>query len=139
MLSQKKTLDKESFCVTFTTGIVGFDIRQRELGEQYINFFAFAECQSVLSKEKRSSRRRVTETTPLLSVLGDTRQRSYLCRVSPRTLGKVVTSLSSVSSLHLATGPPAEPDIRFFAECQGHSTRQRSFIGAQVLLLCRVL
>jgi hypothetical protein len=38
----------------------------------------FAECQSVLGKEKRLSRRRVTETAPLPSVLGDTRQRSYL-------------------------------------------------------------
>jgi hypothetical protein len=38
----------------------------------------FAECHSVLDKEKRSSRRRVTETAPLQSVLGDTRQRSYL-------------------------------------------------------------
>jgi hypothetical protein len=38
----------------------------------------FAKCQSVLGKEKRSSRRRVTETAPLPSVLVDTRQRSYL-------------------------------------------------------------
>jgi hypothetical protein len=27
----------------------------------------------------------------------------------------------------------------FFAECLGHSTRQRCFIGSQVCLLCRVL
>jgi hypothetical protein len=26
-----------------------------------------------------------------------------------------------------------------FAECQGHHTRQRNYIGAQVLVLCRVL
>jgi hypothetical protein len=38
----------------------------------------FAECQSVLGKEKRPSRRQVTETATLPSVLGDTRQRSYL-------------------------------------------------------------
>jgi hypothetical protein len=110
----------------------------------------FAECQSVLDKEKWSSRRRVTETTPLSSVLGDTRQRSYLCRVSPRTLGKEVTSLPSVSSLHSATRSTsgarrqilcrvlleALDKACFFAECQGHNTRQRSFTGAQVLLLC---
>jgi hypothetical protein len=40
----------------------------------------FAECQEVLDKEKQSSRRRVTETTSLTSVLGEclpanTRQR----------------------------------------------------------------
>jgi hypothetical protein len=42
----------------------------------------FAECHSVLGKEKWPSRRLVTETATLLSVLGDTRQRNYLCRVS---------------------------------------------------------
>ena len=75
----------------------------------------------------------MTETTPLLSVLGDTRQRSYLCRVSPRTLGKVVTSLPSVSSLHLATGPLAEPDIRFFAECYDTNTRQTTSLPSVTL------
>jgi hypothetical protein len=35
-----------------------------------------------LNKEKQSLRRRVTETASLSSVPGDTRQRSYLCRVS---------------------------------------------------------
>jgi hypothetical protein len=38
--------------------------------------FAFVECQSVLDKEKQPSRRLVTETAPLLSALGDTRQRN---------------------------------------------------------------
>jgi hypothetical protein len=41
----------------------------------------YAECRSVLGKEKPPLRRLVTETTPLPSVLGDTRQRDYLCRV----------------------------------------------------------
>jgi hypothetical protein len=50
----------------------------------------FVECQSVLGKEKWSSQRLVTETVPLPSVLGDTRQRNYLCRVSPNTLSKEV-------------------------------------------------
>jgi hypothetical protein len=38
----------------------------------------------------------VTETTSLPSVLGDTWQKGCLCRVSPNTLGKEVTSLPSV-------------------------------------------
>jgi hypothetical protein len=54
---------------------------------------------------KKSSRHGagVMETASLPSVLGDTRQRSYLYRVSPNTLGKEVT----------------------FAECLPASTRQR--------------
>jgi hypothetical protein len=75
-----------------------------------------------LNKEKRSSRRRVTETATLLSVLGDTRQRSYLCRVS--------------TSLHLAKGTPAEPFVRFFAECsRRHSAKLASLpsVGATAL------
>jgi hypothetical protein len=140
MLSQKKTLDKESFCLTFTTGIVGFDIRQRELGEQYINFFAFAECQSVLGKEKRSSRRRVTETTPLLSVLGDTRQRSYLCRVSPactwqRVHQRSPTSGSLPSARATALGKEAlsEPRCCFSTECYDPDTRQRGPLSSVTL------
>jgi hypothetical protein len=60
----------------------------------------FVECQSVLGKEKRSSRCLVTETTPLPSVLGDTRQR-----------GRVSTSL------HSAKGLSAGPIVIFFIEC----------------------
>jgi hypothetical protein len=44
----------------------------------------FAECQRALGKEKQPLRRQVTKTTSLPSVPGDTRQRSYLCRVSAR-------------------------------------------------------
>jgi hypothetical protein len=44
----------------------------------------FAECQTSLGKEKQPLRRRVTETASLPSISGDTRQRSYLCRVSAR-------------------------------------------------------
>jgi hypothetical protein len=55
------------------------DTLQRELGEQYIsnNFFAeyFLSGTRVPRKEKSPSRRLVTETVPLPSVLGDTRQR----------------------------------------------------------------
>jgi hypothetical protein len=41
----------------------------------------FVERHKVLDKEKSLSRQLVTETEPLLSVLGDTRQRVSLCRV----------------------------------------------------------
>jgi hypothetical protein len=80
----------------------------------------------------------VTETMSLPSVLGDTRQRSYLCRVS--------------AGQHSAKNPSVGPHVRFFAECFiWHSakcvslpsvratTRQRTYTGAQVLVLCRVL
>jgi hypothetical protein len=43
----------------------------------------FAECHSVLGKEKPPSRRLVTETVPLPSVLGDTRQRVSLFAECP--------------------------------------------------------
>jgi hypothetical protein len=46
----------------------------------------------------------VTETASLPSVLGDTRQKSYLCRVSPNTLGKEGTSLPSVYRPALGKG-----------------------------------
>jgi hypothetical protein len=62
----------------------------------------FAECQRALGKEKQPLQRRMTETASLPSVPVDTRQRSYLCRVSSGTLGKEparegphVSSLSS--------------------------------------------
>jgi hypothetical protein len=43
----------------------------------------FAECHSVLGKENPPSRRLVTETAPLPSVLGDTWQRDYLFAKCP--------------------------------------------------------
>jgi hypothetical protein len=64
----------------------------------------FAECHSVLGKENLPSRRLVTETMPLSSVLGDTRQRDYLCRVSSNALDKEITSLPSVRYPTLAKG-----------------------------------
>jgi hypothetical protein len=99
----------------------------------------FAECQTALGKEKQSLRRWVTETASLPSVPGDTRQRSYLCRVPTRQ--------------HSAKNPPERVPMSgslpsawhgtrqsvFFAECQGHCIRQRTYTGAQVLVLCRVL
>jgi hypothetical protein len=99
----------------------------------------FTECHEVLGKEKQLSRRRVTETASLLSVLSDTRQTSYLCRVS--------------AGQHSVKNPPARSPCQvlcrvlcmaldkawFFAECQSHYTRQRTYTGAQVLVLCRVL
>jgi hypothetical protein len=89
--------------------------RQRRIGTQCIGkaFFAeyffraldkdFAECQEVLDKEKQPSRRRVTETASLPSVLGDTRQRSYLCRVSAASTRQRIRQRG--------------PYVRFFAEC----------------------
>jgi hypothetical protein len=56
-----------------------------------------------LVKKNRRHSAEVMEMASLPSVLGDTRQRSYLYRVSPNTLGKEVT----------------------FAECLPASTRQR--------------
>jgi hypothetical protein len=53
--------------------------RQIELGKQYIDngffdeYFLSDTCHSVLGKEKPLSRRLVTETAPLTSILGDTR------------------------------------------------------------------
>jgi hypothetical protein len=99
----------------------------------------FAECQRTPGKEKQLLRRRVTETTSLPSVLGDTRQRSYLCRVSAW----------QHSAKNLLEGSPCQVLCRvfgvalgktcFFAECQSHYTRQKTYTGAQVLVLCRVL
>jgi hypothetical protein len=64
----------------------------------------FAECQSVLGKEKWSSWHWVMETASLPSVLGDTRQRTYLCQASPKTLDKEVTILPSVDQPALGKG-----------------------------------
>jgi hypothetical protein len=112
----------------------------------------FAECRRALGKEKQPLRRRVTETAAL-NVPGDTRQRSYLCRVSARQHSTKDPSLPSVTLdarqrtrqggsacqvlcrvLGLTLGKEC-----FFAECQRHYTRQRTYAGAQVLVLCRVL
>jgi hypothetical protein len=113
----------------------------------------FAKCQGVLDKEKQSSRRWVTETASLPSVTGDTRQRIYLCQVSAGQHSAKELPLPSVCRTTLgkesASGVPCQVLCRvlcmalgkacFFAECQSHYTRQRTYIGAQVLVLCRVL
>jgi hypothetical protein len=70
-----------------------------------------------------------------------------LCRVSPNTLGKENISLPTVHQPTIGKGSTNGPFVSFFAECsrrhstkyQGHNTRQRSFIGAHVFFLCRVL
>jgi hypothetical protein len=113
----------------------------------------FVECQGALDKEKRPLRRRVTETTSLPSVMDDTRQRSYICRVSSQKHSTKNQSLSSATwdtrqrtrqggsscqvlcrVLRAALGKAC-----LFAECQRHYTQQRTYTGAQVLVLCRVL
>jgi hypothetical protein len=91
----------------------------------------FAECHSVLGKQKPPSRRLVTKTVPLPSVLGDTRQRDYLSECSP--------------AQHSATSPPTGPFVSFFTECSGrHSAKLASLpsvrtttLGKEALLVPR--
>jgi hypothetical protein len=92
------------------------------------------------AKKSRRHGAGVTETTTLPSVPGDTRQRSYLCRVTPNTLGKKVTfaeclpsstrqricqrvpmsgSLPSARATTLGKEPIPVPSSSFFAECYG--------------------
>jgi hypothetical protein len=106
-----------------------------------------------LGKENQPLRRRVTETAALPSVPGDTRQRSYLCRVSAWKHSAKDPPLPSATwdtwQRTRQGGSPCQVLCRvlglalgkacFFAECQRHSTRQRTCAGAQVLILCRVL
>jgi hypothetical protein len=70
------------------------------------------------AKKSRRHGAGMTETASLSSVLGDTRQRSYLCRVSPNTLGKESISGSPCQILcrvlYMALGKAC-----LFAECQG--------------------
>jgi hypothetical protein len=110
----------------------------------------FAECQSVLGKEKRLSRRRVTETAPLPSVLGDTRQRSYLfAECLQPALGNGSTSGArrqvlcqvpgpqhSAKKLYRCPGVASLPSAMALtlgkacsAKCQSFDTRQRSFFA----------
>jgi hypothetical protein len=113
----------------------------------------FAECQGALGKEKQPLRRRVTETASLSSVTDDTRQRSYRCGVSAQQHSAKKQSLPSATwdtrQRTRQGGSPCQVLCRvlrttlgkacLFAECQRHYTRQRTYTGAQVLVLCRVL
>jgi hypothetical protein len=86
----------------------------------------FAECQKVLGKEKQTSRRWGDGDSVFAEcLLIHSAKKLPLCRVS--------------TGQHSTKNPSMGPFIRFFAECQGHHTRQRSYTGAQVLVLCRVL
>jgi hypothetical protein len=91
----------------------------------------FAECQTALDKEKQPLRCRVMETASLPSVPGDTRQRSYLCRVSARqTLGK--ESIFAECHLgHSAKNPPGRVRMSGSSPSARYGTRQS-------VLLCRV-
>jgi hypothetical protein len=85
----------------------------------------FAECHLVLGKEKSLSRRQVTVTEPLPSVLVGPRQRSHLCRVPAiLALGKDGCSgplrQSLCQELLEALGKEG-----FFAECWWTGSRQR--------------
>jgi hypothetical protein len=83
----------------------------------------FAECQRTLDREKQPLRHWVTETASLPSVPGDTRQRSYLCRVPA----------GEHSTKNPPEGSPCQVLCRvlgmtlgkvcFFVECQNHYTR----------------
>jgi hypothetical protein len=57
--------------------------RQIKFGELYIGNSFFAECHQVLGKEKSPSRRPVTATEPLSSILDDTWQRVSLFAECP--------------------------------------------------------
>jgi hypothetical protein len=92
-----------------------------------------------LGKKKQLSRRRVTVTASLPSVLGDTRQRRYLCRVSAGQHSTKNPSAGSPWQVLCRVLCMTLSKASFFAECQSHCTRQRTYIGAQVLVLCRVL
>jgi hypothetical protein len=113
----------------------------------------FVECQLVLGKEKWPSRRWVTETTPMPSVLGDTRQRSYLCRVSPACTRQRVHQRGPASgSLPSALGGTRQSLLLCRVPGPQHSTKKKlyrcpgvaSLPSAMTLtlrkaLLCRVL
>jgi hypothetical protein len=82
----------------------------------------FAECQGAVGKEKQSLRHRVTETASLLSVPGDTQQRSYLCRVSARDTQQRICQRG--------------PHVRYFAECLvWHSAKRASLPSARATTL----
>jgi hypothetical protein len=53
---------------TLGEGFAECDTQPRKLGELYIDNDFFAECHSVLGKEKLPSRRQVTMTEPVPSV-----------------------------------------------------------------------
>jgi hypothetical protein len=78
---------------------------------------AFVECHSVLDKEKPPSRRLVTETAPLPSVLGDTRQRGH-------QRGPLSVSLLSAGVTALGKEALSVPRCYFSAECYDPDTRQ---------------
>jgi hypothetical protein len=128
-----KTLDK---------GFTECRTRQRRLGIQCIGKAFFAEyffsgtwqrglpsVRDHSAKKKQSLRRWMTETASLPSVPGDTRQRSYLCRVSPATLGKEPARQSILCRVLRCTectalGKQALYRAQDFAECPTKNTRQ---------------
>jgi hypothetical protein len=103
----------------------------------------FAERHSVLGKEKPLSRRLVTKTAPLSSVLGDTRQRCHQRAPLSVSLSSALEGtrqsllLCQVSSsLHSAKAPPAGPFVSFFAECaRRHLAKLASLPSVRVTAL----
>jgi hypothetical protein len=88
------------------------------------------------TKKSRCHDAGVTEAASLPSVLGDTRQRSYLCQVSPNTLGKEVTLCRVSTGQHSTKNPSAGPFVGFFAECSiWHSAKRASLSSARATTL----
>jgi hypothetical protein len=122
---------------TLGIGFAECRTRQRGLDEQYIGKAFFAEyffghsAQTLPSARQYSAKKshchgaRVTETASLPSV----------CRLA---LGKESIS-GSLCQLLCRVLSMALGKACLFVECQVHDTRQRSYTGAQVLVLCRVL
>jgi hypothetical protein len=126
--------------------------RQRGLGIQCIGKAVFAgyffsdtrqrglpSARKHSTKEKQPLRWWVTETESLPSVPGDTWQRSSLCRVSAWQHSTKNPPEGSSCQILCRVPGMALDKAWFFAECQSHYTRQRTYTSAQVLVLCRVL
>jgi hypothetical protein len=84
--------------------------------------FSRALDKKYLAKKSRRHGTGVTEMASLSSVLGDTRQKSYLCRVS--------------ADQHSAKNPSAGPHVRFFVECFiWHSAKRASLSSVRATTL----
>jgi hypothetical protein len=113
--------------------------RQRLL---WLVFFLGHSAQTLPSARQYSAKKSrrhgtgVTETASMPSVLADTRKRSYLCQVSPNTLGTEVTLCRVSACQHSAKNPSVGPFVRFFVECFiWHSAKRASLPSARATTL----
>jgi hypothetical protein len=147
-----ETLPESPALKTLGKGFAECRTRQRELGIQCIGkavfcrvlFFGhsakwFAECHRALGKEKQPLRRRVTETASLLSVPGDTRQRSSFAECRPDSTRQRIRQRGSPCQVLCRVIGMTLDKACFFIECHRHYIRQRTYTSAHVLVLCRVL